>query len=184
MNIILASGSPRRQELLKYAVSDFLTVPADIDETLPAEICADDSAEYLATQKALAVSQSHKDDIVIGCDTVVILDNQIFGKPENDEDARRMLKSLSGRVHKVVTGICICKGKASLSFSVTTEVEFYELSDDEIDAYILTKEPADKAGAYGIQGKGCMLVKEIKGDFFNVVGLPVSRLKRELDKIL
>lgn len=182
--VILASASPRRQELLKYAVRDFQIIPADTDETIPEDIAPEMAAEYLAVKKAEAVGKEHEFDTVIGCDTVVIIDNEILGKPVNINHAREMLKKLSGRKHKVITGVCVYqRGKAS-SFSQTTEVEFYPLTDKEIDAYVNTGDPMDKAGAYGIQSEGCVLVKGICGDFFNVVGLPVARLKRLLDDMI
>ncbi len=183
MPVILASASPRRQELLKYAVKEFEIIPADVDETLPEGIPAEESAEYLAVQKAKAVAADHEFDTVIGCDTVVVLDNEIMGKPRNINHARQMLGRLSGRTHKVITGVCICRRGKSISFSQCTEVEFYELSDREIDEYVNTGDPMDKAGSYGIQSEGCVLVKEIHGDFFNVVGLPVAMLKRVLEKM-
>lgn len=184
--IILASASPRRQELLKMAVKEFTVCPADVDETLPEGITAEKAAEYLAVKKAQTVSQSpeHIYDSVIGCDTVVILDGEIMGKPKNINHAREMLTKLSGKTHKVITGVCVCSRGKQISFSETTEVEFYPLSEKEIEEYIQTGDPMDKAGSYGIQTEGCMLVKGIKGDFFNVVGLPVARLKRELDKMV
>lgn len=184
MKTILASASPRRQELLKYAVKSFEIIPADIDETLPPDIPAESCAEYLAVQKAKAVSQEYPEAVVIGCDTVVICDGIIFGKPKDSDDARNMLRSLSGETHRVVTGVCLCRGQKLTSFSEVTEVEFYSLSDEEIDSYIQTGEPFDKAGAYGIQGFGSVLVKGIQGDFFNVVGLPVARLAREYKKFI
>lgn len=182
MKTILASASPRRQELLKYVTESFEIVPADIDETLPTDIPAEQCAEYLAVQKAKAVAQAYPEDTVIGCDTIVICDGIIFGKPADSDDAGRMLRSLSGKTHKVVTGVCLCMGEKCESFSEVTEVEFYPLSDEEIERYIQTGEPFDKAGAYGIQGQGSVLVKCIHGDFFNVVGLPAARLAREYRK--
>ncbi|MCI7767810.1 MAG: Maf family protein [Oscillospiraceae bacterium] len=184
--IILASASPRRQELLKMAVKDFSICPADVDETLPENISAENAAEYLAIKKAQAVASSpeHIYDSVIGCDTIVVLEGEIMGKPRDINHAREMLTKLSGRVHKVITGVCVCSRGKQISFSETTEVEFYPLSEKEIEDYIRTGDPMDKAGSYGIQSEGCMLVKGIKGDFFNVVGLPVARLKRELDKMV
>lgn len=182
MKIILASASPRRQELLKYIVPEFEVIPADIDETLPADIPAEKCAEYLACQKARHIAEKYPDCIVIGSDTVVIIDGVILGKPADESDAERMLKMLSGKSHKVVTGVCIARGDASESFSCETRVKFYPLSDEEILEYISTGEPMDKAGAYGIQGYGSVLVEGIEGDFFNVMGLPAASLKRRLEK--
>ncbi len=180
MDVILASASPRRKELLGYVVPHFDIIPADVDETLPKGISADNSAEFLAVKKAEHVSALHPESIVIGSDTVVIVDGEILGKPADEEDAYRMLKMLSGKVHRVVTGVCISNGEKKRSFSESTKVEFYPLSDEEIRAYIATGDPMDKAGAYGIQGEGCILIKGIEGDFFTVMGLPAARLKREL----
>ena len=178
MKIILASASPRRQELLKYITPDFEVVPADVDETLPDDIPADESAEFLAVRKALHVAAANPDSMVIGSDTVVIADGEILGKPTDEADAERMLKKLSGKVHKVVTGVCLACGKKTFSFSQATDVKFYALTDDEIRDYIATGDPMDKAGAYGIQSEGCVLIEKIDGDFFAVMGLPVARLKR------
>lgn len=183
MSLILASASPRRQELLRFAAKDFRIIPAEADETIPAGVEAENAAEYLANVKAAAVAEKYEFDTVIGCDTVVVLDGEIMGKPENINVAREMLRKLSGRVHTVITGVCIRRRDKIISFSECTQVEFYPLDDREIEEYVSTGDPMDKAGAYGIQSEGCVLVKRINGDFFNVVGLPVARLKRELDKI-
>ncbi len=181
--IILASKSPRRQELLKTITEDFLCVPSEAEEIIPNNIETDEVSIYLATLKAKDVSSSYKDDIVIGCDTVVINDIGVLGKPKNEDDAFNMLKSLSGKTHKVITGCCIIYKEKEYTFKSVTEVEFYQLTDDEIKAYINTGEPFDKAGAYGIQGRGSLFVKSINGDYFNVVGLPVSLLSRKLKSI-
>ena len=180
MNVILASASPRRKELLGYIVPRFEIIPADVDETLPDEIPAEKSAEFLAVKKAEHISARYPESIVIGSDTVVIVDGEILGKPADETDAYRMLKKLSGKIHTVVTGVCISQGKKKKSFSEATRVEFYPLSEEEIRDYIATGDPMDKAGAYGIQGEGCVLIKGIEGDFFTVMGLPAARLKREL----
>lgn len=182
--IILASGSPRRQELLSLICDKFSVKPADIDETVSAELAPEKTPEYLAVQKAKHIfDKGHYDDIVIGCDTGVFIDNIMLGKPKNSADAEKMLSMLSGREHKVITGCAIFHRDKMISFSETTCVEFYALSDNEIKAYVATGEPMDKAGAYGIQGKGTVLVRGIRGDFFNVVGLPVALLKRKLEEI-
>ena len=180
MKTILASASPRRQELLRYITADFEVIPADVDETLPVGVPAEESAEFLAVRKAVHVAQQNINSVVIGSDTVVIIDDEILGKPVDEDDAERMLKKLSGRVHKVITGVCIACGNRTFSFSEATDVKFYKLSDEEIREYIKTGDPMDKAGAYGIQSAGCVLVEKIDGDFFAVMGLPVARLKRVL----
>ncbi len=180
MKIILASASPRRQELLRYITPEFEVKPADVDETLPEGVPAEESAEFLAVRKAVYVAQLCPESVVIGSDTVVIAEGEILGKPADEADAERMLKMLSGKVHKVVTGVCIAYGKKTFSFSEATDVKFYKLTDEEIREYIATGDPMDKAGAYGIQSDGCVLVEKIDGDFFAVMGLPVARLKRAL----
>ncbi|MBR3971551.1 MAG: septum formation inhibitor Maf [Ruminococcus sp.] len=179
--IVLASASPRRRELIKSITEDALCVPSGEDETLPDGISVSEIPEYLAKLKAQSVAKDYPDSRVIGCDTVVILDDKILTKPESREDAARKLKALSGKEHRVITGCCIVEGDNVKTFSEETRVQFYELSDEEIYSYIETGEPMDKAGGYGIQGKGALFVKEIKGDYFNVVGLPVARLYRELN---
>ena len=182
--IILASASPRRQELLKLITKDFAVMPSDIDESVPSNIETEKSPEYLAVKKAKHIYENgHKNDVVIGCDTGVFIDGKMLGKPKNKEDAKQMLTELSGRKHKVITGYCICGNSKVNSFSQVTEVEFYELTEKEIESYIATGEPMDKAGSYGIQGKGSLLVKGIVGDYFNVVGFPVARLNKELKRI-
>ena len=181
-SIILASQSPRRQELIRSITSDVRVIVSKVQEILPDGIAPEAVAEYLAGIKAEAVAADHPDDVVIGADTVVILDGEVLTKPCGAEDAARMLRALSGKTHSVITGCAILKAGRRVSFSEITRVEFYPLSEREITEYIATGEPFDKAGAYGIQGRGCVLVKRIEGDFFNVVGLPVARLKRELER--
>ncbi len=176
--IILASQSPRRQELLKLITDDFEIKVSNVDETLPDGITPKDAVMYLSKIKARVFADS--ENIVVGADTVVSLDGKILGKPKDEENAREMLKFLSGKSHSVFTGVTLANSKKTKTFAVETKVKFFELTDDEIDAYIKTGEPFDKAGAYGIQGYGSLLVEKIDGDYFNVVGLPVSTLFREL----
>ncbi len=178
--MILASQSPRRQELLRKITEDFICMPADIDETAPQNIETTKAPEYLALKKAEFIAAKNPDSTVLGSDTGVFCDGIMLGKPENREDAVRMLKLLSGRTHSVITGCAIVKGNEKTVFSCETNVTFYELTDKEIEDYVSTGECDDKAGAYGIQGKGALLIKEIKGDYFNVVGLPVAKLSRAL----
>ena len=180
MKIILASASPRRKELLKKIYDEFEICPSSADETLPDGISCDKAAEYLASAKAFQVAENNKDSLVIGCDTVVICGGRILGKPSDEKNAAEILRMLSGRTHRVITGVCLCYGEKSMSFSSQTYVEFYELSDSEINDYIATGEPSDKAGAYGIQGLGGLFVRKIDGDFYNVVGLPAAELNRKL----
>ena len=183
--VILASASPRRQELLKLIFDDFSVMPADIDETVRKSIELTQYPEYLALKKSRHIAEKNSiDDIVIGSDTGVFIDDLMLGKPENEQQAKEMLKMLSGRTHKVITGCSVFYKGMNISFSEVTEVEFYHLTDDEIDEYVATGEPMDKAGAYGIQGKGALLVKKITGDYYNVMGLPVGALKQRLKKFL
>lgn len=187
--IILASASPRRKELMALIADDFEIIPADIDEAVPEDIPAGETARYLACMKAEHVAAKNPGKAVIGCDTVVVLEGKVMGKPSDPYDADAMLHALSGKTHKVITGVCLDYyfedgGKMTDSFSQETLVEFYELSDSEISGYVNSGEPMDKAGAYGIQGAGGIMVKKIYGDYNNVVGLPVAMLKRRLDSFL
>lgn len=184
MKVILASASPRRRELLASVFDEFECIPSDVEENIPCEIPAEQSAEFLAVKKAAHIAENHKDSLVIGCDTIVVFDGRVYGKPADESDAKRMLSELSGNIHKVITGVCLFYKGRSLSFSEETEVEFYPLSDEEIENYIRTGSPMDKAGAYGIQDKGLLPAKRIYGDYFNVVGLPTARLKREAERFL
>ena len=184
MKIILASASPRRKELLTLAGFDYEVAVSECEEILPDGITPDKAVEELARQKAEDVFARHNDAMIIAADTVVALDNTILGKPQNEDDAFRMLSSLSGRRHTVYTGVCIKTNEKTDIFHVATEVEFYELSEKEIKDYIATKEPMDKAGSYGIQGKGFVLVKGIHGDYFNVVGLPLAETVRHINNNL
>lgn len=181
--MILASKSPRRIELMTLAGFDFKSVPATGEENIPDCILPCDAVLMLSRQKAQEIAEKYPDETVIGADTVVALDNEIMGKPKNEQDAFDMLKKLSGKTHSVLTGVCVISPDKHIHFYEKTEVEFYPLGDDEIRQYIASGEPMDKAGAYGIQEKGAMFVKRINGDFYNVVGLPVARLARELNAL-
>lgn len=185
MKLILASQSPRRCEILKNAGYDFEIKPADIDEVVDEKLLPSELVCSLATQKAEAVynNLNNKDDVVvIGSDTIVSLGNKVLGKPKDKQQAFEMLKSLSGKQHEVYTGVCLKSKDKTISFYDCTKVEFYELNDEQIKAYIETGEPMDKAGSYGIQAKGCILVKGIVGDYFSVMGFPISKTARELEK--
>lgn len=183
IKFVLASQSPRRAELLKYITPEFEILPSDCDETVPDGVPADEVPQILAVRKALHVRELRPDALVIGCDTVVIIDGVILGKPHDAQDAKRMLRLLSGRTHTVVSGVCICLGSKTLSFTQNTLVSFYDMSDEEIDSYVQECSPLDKAGAYGIQDRGGLFVKHIDGDFYNIVGLPIARLSREIKKL-
>lgn len=183
--LILASKSPRRRELFEKMPWDFECEPSDAEEIVPEGVGAYETAEYLSSIKAQDVRSRHKDEecVVVGSDTVVILDGRIFGKPSSKEEASNMLHELSGRSHIVSTGVTVISSSKKESFTSETEVTFFELTDKEIEDYIDTGEPMDKAGAYGIQGYGAFLVKEIRGDYLTVVGLPASLLKRKLEQL-
>ncbi|MBM7690067.1 septum formation protein Maf [Enterococcus ureilyticus] len=180
MTVILASQSPRRRELLSRVISDFKVVPADINEEVKDYFTPMDYVLTMAAQKAMHVAKQYPNDLVIGSDTIVTIDNDILGKPTSREDAFRMLRQLSGRTHKVYTSVVLMKDDQESSATVPATVEFYELTDEEINHYLDTKEYQDKAGAYGIQEQGALLVKSIQGDFYSIVGLPIATLNRML----
>ena len=177
---IVASASPRRRELLSGAGFSFEIIPSDADETLPEGIGTEQAVCLLAERKALCVLEGRENAVVLGCDTVVVLDDVILGKPSDREDAKRMLRMLSGRTHHVITAVCIAEKGRKETFCNVTEVEFYPLSEDTVESYVATGESDDKAGSYGIQGLGAALVKGIKGDYFSVMGLPVAECVRVL----
>ena len=179
---ILASASPRRKEILANAGYSFEIIVSDADENITEALSPEKTVEELARRKAMAVLGDNEDAVVFGCDTVVAVDGKILGKPTDDEDAFNMLSMLSGKTHTVSTGVCICSKEKTEMFSNTTEVEFYRLSEETIRSYIATGECSDKAGSYGIQGYGNVLVREIKGDYFSVMGLPVSQASRVLSE--
>ncbi len=187
VQLILASKSPRRREILENLGLEFLVLESEADESSisPEGLEIKTYVQELALLKAADCVKrvlSKNDVLVISADTVVSIDGKILGKPKNEEDAYSMLKSLSGKMHTVYTGFCVMRGSDAkcVCDACATNVTFKELSDDEISAYIKTKEPMDKAGAYGIQGLGALLVSEISGDYLNVVGLPASRLSEVL----
>lgn len=184
MEYILASASPRRQELLTFITKDFTVLPANIEEDVPLGIDAEFSPEFLSVQKARYIAKKHPEALVIGSDTGVFLDGVMLGKPADKKEAADMLSTLSGRTHSVITGCAIFYKGKSISFSEKTLVTFFPLGAAEIAEYIASGSPFDKAGAYGIQDKGCLFVKGIEGDYFNVVGLPVARLKKEIENFL
>ncbi|HEX6923509.1 MAG TPA: Maf family protein [Bacillales bacterium] len=178
--LILASGSPRRKQLLTQASLSFDISVSKVDESINEHQTPAEAVQTLALRKAKKVARRYPDAVVLGADTVVSIDGTILGKPKNEDDAMAMLQRLSGRVHTVYTGTAVVSAEQTLSFYAGTEVLFWELAKDEIEAYISSGEPFDKAGSYGIQGLGATLVKEIHGDYFTVVGLPLSRTVRAL----
>lgn len=183
-NVILASASPRRKELMKLICENYRVIPSDCKEEIPLDVPVETVAEYISNVKCRCIGDVYDNSLVIGCDTMVISDGKIMGKPSDEDEARCMLQTLSGKTHMVTTGVTIGYKKRYDSFSTKTLVTFRDLSKQEILDYIATGEPMDKAGAYGIQGHGALLVKEIKGDFYNVVGLPVSDLAFELKQFI
>ncbi|MCR3906161.1 MAG: Maf family protein [Tenericutes bacterium] len=178
--LILASGSPRRAKLLKDAGLDFIVKPSHLEEVVDEKLKPIEYVTELAKMKAMHIAQDHPEDTVIGADTIVVYEEQILGKPIDDEDACRMLKLLSGDRHVVYTAVALVKGQKIKTFVSESEVSMKNLSDLEIQNYVKTKEPMDKAGAYGIQGEGGSLVDHYKGDFFTIVGLPLKELLEAL----
>lgn len=176
--VILASSSPRRRELLALIGIPHEVVPADIDETPWRNESPTAHADRLARTKAEAVASLHPDAVTIGADTIVVIDEAILGKPRDAAHARAMLRQLSGRQHIVHTAVAVARGGRTESGVESVPVTFRELSDDDIAAYVATKEPMDKAGAYGIQGFGATIVERIEGDYFAVMGLALGRLIR------
>ena len=174
-HLILASGSPRRRELLSLYTTDFTVCVRDFDESAVTAPTPAQLVEQLAIGKCLAVAKQHPDAVVIGCDTVVDVDGAVFGKPHDAEDAKRMLRALSGREHRVHTGVCICRGRRAAATVETTVVHFSPIAEDDLCAYVRTPEPYDKAGAYAIQGHAALWCAGIEGCYYNIMGLPVHR---------
>ena len=178
--LILASASPRRSEILRSAGFPFDVFVSDADESLPQGLSCAEAVRLLAERKAAAVAERFPNDFVLGADTVVELDGLLLGKPKDEKEAAAMLRKLSGRVHAVHTGVCLLSPRGRLTDADRTLVEFYPLSEEEVEAYVRTGEPMDKAGAYGIQGRGALLVRRIDGDFYSVMALPVAKVGRML----
>ncbi|MEO6682769.1 MAG: Maf family protein [Ginsengibacter sp.] len=185
--IILASASPRRKQLLEWADISFEVLVADTDESYSSSLTDEEIAIHIATNKALAVKDKISQDMkstIIAADTIVVLNKKIIGKPANREEAISILTELSGQTHVVITGVCILSGSQQIQFSETTQVEFHSINRSQIEYYVDHYKPYDKAGAYAIQEWiGVTAVKCITGDFYNVMGLPVSRVLMELKKL-
>lgn len=179
MNLILASASPRRQELLRIFGCPFTVQAADIDETMDPDKAPFDEVAHVSRQKAQAIAAG-QDDVIIAADTIVVCCGKVLGKPRDAQDARRMLSLLSGRDHQVVTGCTVMRGSRAVTFTEVTDLHFRPLLPQEIRRYILTGEPMDKAGAYGIQGGGALFCQRMEGDYYNVMGLPLCRLGQVL----
>ena len=179
MHLILASGSPRRKELLSLFGIPFVIRVADIDETMHPEAAAYDEVARLSREKALAVARED-DDTVIAADTIVVCEGKILGKPHSENEAKAMLRLLSGRDHQVMTGCTVIRGSRIESFTEVTDLHFRPLTDREIDRYVASGEPMDKAGSYGIQGGAALFCTGMVGDYYNVMGLPVCKLGQVL----
>lgn len=183
--IILASNSPRRREILSNFI-DFTVISKEIDEIKDDCFSPWTTVMALAYEKGIEVAKDNVDEVVLSADTLVELDGKLLGKPKNREDAKIMIKSLSGKIHNVYTGYAIFKLSKKIKYGSydKSSVKFYDLSDDEIEKYLNTLEYKDKAGAYGIQGKGSLLVEKIEGDYFNIVGFPIGKINRDLMRLL
>ena len=182
--IILASKSPRRRELMEMLKLPFEIIVSDIDEQIDYDNDLVREIEKLSFRKADAVYQENKDALVIGSDTIVKIGNDVLGKPKSVEQAKEMLRELSDNTHEVVTGVTIICNDQVETFSSVAKVTFYPLSEEEIDEYVKTNEPMDKAGSYAIQGDGAKFIRSIEGDFYTIVGLPVGELYHRLKKYL
>ncbi|MBR5121134.1 MAG: septum formation protein Maf [Oscillospiraceae bacterium] len=182
--LVLASKSPRRIELIKNITENFEVLPSDCEETYPEGTDIFDIPQLLAAQKALNVAEKRPDALIVGCDTVVVIHDKILGKPKDEAEAVKMLMTLSGKTHIVVSGVFIRYRGKSLSFTQKTRVTFYEFTEEDAKRYVKECNPLDKAGSYAVQDKGMLFVKEIEGDYYNIVGLPVARLNLEIQKLL
>lgn len=182
MDIILASKSPRRRELLSLLQIDFRLMSKEVEEYIDESEDLEEEIKALALKKAEAVATDNHGSLVIGADTIVVLGQKVFGKPKNEEEAFSMLKALSGKSHQVFTAVAIIFDGKTETFCSKTEVTFQELSFEEIEEYIKTKEPMDKAGAYGIQGYGAKFISNINGDYYSVMGLPISLVYQRIKK--
>ena len=182
MQLILASASPRRKELLGLFHIPFLIRVADIDETMDPDFSPADEVGRVSRMKALAVNRE-PEDVVIAADTIVVCNHRVLGKPHSPEEAVETLRLLSGRDHQVMTGVTVVRGNAAETFTEITDLHFRELTDKEIHAYVATGEPMDKAGSYGIQGGAALFCSHMVGDYYNVMGLPVCRLGETLRRM-
>lgn len=185
-SVILASESVRRRELMNICGIPFYAIAAKIDEKMDSSLSVEDGAMKLALEKAKAISKTHPSQLVIGADTIVVVDHEVLGKPKDIDDARRMLRLLSNKTHRVITGVALVFEEMSVekTFYEMSEVTFSDLSDEIIDWYLSCKEYRDKAGSYAIQGKGMVLVERLNGDYSNVVGLPMNRLLKEIKEYI
>lgn len=181
--LLLASASPRRAEILRAVGWPFETCAANIDETMHAGERAEDAVQRLASEKAEVVSKLNPGALVLAADTTVVVDSHILEKPKDDEDARRMLSLLKGRWHDVLTGVAIARGDSRAVAYERTQVRFGQMSDEEVDWYVQSGEPVDKAGAYAVQGRASLFIEEIRGDYWNIVGLPVRLVYKLMNEL-
>ena len=182
MKVILASQSPRRRELLGLIKKEFLVVPADINEEVLAGENPETYVKRMAAEKAQVIAQQYPEDLIIGSDTIVVNEDRILGKPTSRQEAKEMLLGMSGRTHEVYTAVHICSATHSETFICSASVTFYELTEEEIESYLAREEYADKAGAYGIQGGAAVFVKDVKGDYYSIVGFPVGAVNQAMKK--
>lgn len=183
MKLILASGSPRRKEILEENNFSFDVIIPQVDETMDLKKTPFENVKMVSLRKAKAIL-GHEEDVILACDTIVVLDNTIYGKPKSKEDAYNMLKKFSGNTHQVISGVAIVKGNQIFNEAIVSQVTFKELSDLEINAYLQTNEPYDKAGAYAIQGIARKFVEKFEGSLNNIIGLPIEDIKDILKKWL
>ena len=183
--IILASSSPRRKQLFKTICDDFIIIPSDVNENVSPSLTPLEAVLEIAKRKGDKIHEEHPHDVVISADTIVVLDNQIIGKPKDAEDAKHLLRLLSGKIHTVITAYCLYKDERFIENSVVSDVLFHELSEKLIDDYVATGSPLDKAGAYGVQdNEKYPTVKSIKGSVNNVIGFPIEEIQEDLKKVL
>lgn len=182
--LILASSSPRRRELLEKYGYKFEIKKADIDETMDSNLSPFENVLNVSFKKAKKIYEDNKNDVILACDTIVVYDGKIYGKPKDEKDAYNMLKLFSGKTHEVISGVCILAPGKKYNFYETSYVKFKELSDEDIKSYIETKEPFDKAGSYAIQGIGKKLVERFSGDLNNIIGLPIDKVDEVLKGLL
>ncbi len=182
--LILASKSPRRKELLKLLDFDFEIISSEVDEVVPNNSSPKQIVEALAYQKAKAVYDAHNNDVVLGCDTIVVVDNEILGKPKNHKEAKEMMLKMKDREHQVITGVAVLSKEQENVFSDTSVVHFNDIEEKEIDKYILTSEPYDKAGGYAIQGWAARYISAIEGNYYTIMGLPLDKVYRAIKKVL
>ena len=182
--MILASASPRRREILDLMGVTYTVIPAKAELPMDCTLTIEQAVLNVARAKAEEVADAHPDTVIVGADTIVVVDDTVLGKPKDEGDAIAMLRRLSGREHRVITAVWICDGERSEGFADSAAVTFVPMSEDEIKAYVATAEPMDKAGAYAIQGRGMRYVHSINGDFYTVMGLPSARLYEKLKKHL